>query len=111
MKYIKTFESNTIFKKYVVWKDKTWKDKNKNVFIIFEVEDDIFVLGTTLCQFKKLYLYYPDSNILREQPDNTIFPFNEDEVKEHVIYESDSLGELLDIDFLESLFNADKYNL
>ena len=99
MKYIKTFEdqnnNNTTLKKYVMW-------KMSFVIVILENMNDN--------KFKRICIYNPDRNRLLDASDS-IFPFNEDEIKEHVIYDSDNLDDCLDLNLLESLFNVDKYNL
>jgi len=59
-----------------------------------------------------LYLHDVEYKKLRiREVSQDLYTFNEDEVKDHVIYESDSLNDCLDLDLLSSLYHADKYNL
>ena len=112
MKYIKTFErigklTNIDLKRYVVWK----VGFPSNVLMILESPD------TYSKTFERLYSYNP-TNIkpLRKLDGGAYvkdfqYKFSDEEIKDHVIYQSDNLDDCLDLELLKSLFNADKYNL
>lgn len=100
MKYIKKFESEFLtLKKYVVWKFPT------NLMILETLEyDKDFAL------FNRLHNYNKGSKIIFNA-DEQLFTFNKHEIKKRVVFESDNINDCLDIDFLSSVFDMDKFNL
>ena len=105
MKYIKKFETNTNLKKYVVW-------KVGFVLVILEVRSRIVGYEkSTNIFFERLYIYRPDANIELLRELTGIYEFSDNEIKEHVVYQSDNLEDCLDLDLLSALLNSEKYNL
>lgn len=115
MKYLKVYESPQVdttgymhdLKKYVVW-------EMPSVWYIFETHRIIFKNIT----FKRLYAYYPTlvSRVtgklgeIEEMP-NDLYTFTNDQVKKHMILESDDLNDCLNFDLLSTLKDANKFNL
>jgi len=101
MKYIKEFENNTNLKEYVIW-------KVGFVLVILKVipSHDLYITF-----FERLWIYHPNAIVDPLTVSSGVFRYNTIQIKDHVVYQSDSISECMNLDLLSSLINANKYNL